>query len=99
MMNRTGKQNPITAEELKERRSTLHTQGRKGAKAVRINMAFTPENHTFVKVYAASTGQTMTQACNQMIEYARKNPEFIQAARESLTRLLNDIDPQGEKED
>lgn len=86
-----GQQGTASAEEVKQRQSKLKTQGRKGAKAIRINMAFTPENHHFIKVYASSTGQTMTEACNQMLDYARTDKKFIQIAQKQLESLLLDI--------
>lgn len=99
-----GQQDTAGPEEIKRRRSTLKTQGRKGCKAVRINMAFTPENHRFIKVYARSTGQTMTEACNQMLEFARSNPKFINRARHELESLITEFeeDPEnsaGQQED
>lgn len=84
-------QDTASPEEVKTRRSKLKTQGRKGAKAIRINMAFTPENHRFIRVYASSTGQTMTEACNQMLDYARRDPRFLQEARAGIDALWNDV--------
>lgn len=84
-------QDTASPEEVKTRRSNLKTQGRKGAKAIRINMAFTPENHKFIKVYASSTGQTMTEACNQMLDYARRDPKFLEEARAGIDSLWNDM--------
>lgn len=99
-----GQQDTAGPEEIKRRRSTLKTQGRKGCRAVRINMAFTPENHRFIKVYARSTGQTMTEACNQMLEFARSNPKFLDHARHELESLITEFeeDPEnstGQQED
>lgn len=88
---KTGQQGTASAEEIKARKSALRTQGRKGAKATRINMAFTPENHQFIKVYASSTGKTMTEACNQMLDYARTDPKFLEIALNRLESLKNDI--------
>lgn len=84
-------QDTASPQEIKKRQSELKTQGRKGAKAIRINMAFTPENHKFIKVYASSTGQTMTEACNQMLDYARRDPKFLAEARAGIDALWNDI--------
>ncbi len=90
----TGKpqqQGTVSPEELKARRSKLKTQGRKGAEAIRINMAFTPENHRFIKVYASSTGHTMTEACNIMLDYARRDPKFLEEARAGIDSLWNNL--------
>lgn len=86
-----GQQATASPEEVKKRKSALKTQGRKGCKAVRINMAFTPENHKFIKVYASSTGQTMTEACNQMLDYARENKKFLDRALTTIKGLMNDL--------
>lgn len=92
-------QDTASPQEIAKRRSALKTQGRKGAKAIRINMAFTPENHKFIKVYARSTGQTMTEACNQMLDYARRDPEFLEAARAGIDSLWNDMERERQEQE
>lgn len=68
--------------EVEERRAALHTQGRKGAKATRINMAFTPDNHDFIKTVARATGKTMTEFTNIVIErYRTEHPEIYEQAK------------------
>ena len=69
--SRKGQQGTASPEEAAQRAAQLRTQGRKGCKAVRINMAFTPENYDFVKIAARATGQTMTKFANQIIEQYR----------------------------
>ena len=59
-----GQQGEATQQEAAERAAALRTQGRKGCKATRINMAFTPDNHEFIKVMARITGKTMTEFAN-----------------------------------
>jgi len=55
-----------------ETQDTLHnTQGRKGHKLPRINMAFTPENHVFVKRTARKLGITATEYVNGLIDGVR----------------------------
>lgn len=88
----TGKrqqQATASAEEIAERRENLRTQGRKGVKAVRLNVAFTPKNHQFIKVYASSTGQTTAEAVNEMIDFARTDPRFLERAKKQLESLIN----------
>lgn len=76
-----GQQGTSTPEEAQERREALRTQGRKGVKAIRINMAFTPANHEFIKVLARATGRTMTELTNQVIAaYRNEHPEFMAQA-------------------
>jgi len=73
-----GQQGTADAEEITERAEALKTQGRKGCKAVRINMAFTPSNHEFIKVMARASGKTMTEFTNLVIAaYQREHPEIM----------------------
>lgn len=44
------------------------TQGRKGKKLPRINMAFTPENHEYIKRVSRQEGKSITQYINGLIE-------------------------------
>lgn len=48
------------------------TQGKKGMKQQRINMAFTPSNLDFIRVMAGIQGMTMTQYVNSVIEAERE---------------------------
>lgn len=48
------------------------TQGRKGIKAKRINMAFSNENHEWIKKEARRQGLTATQLVNDIIARERK---------------------------
>lgn len=75
-------QGTASAAERQERAAQLKTQGRKGCKAVRINMAFTPENHQFIKVMAQVTGKSMTEFTNIVIDkYRDEHPEIFDRAR------------------
>ena len=80
-----GQQGTASPQEIKERREKLKTQGRKGAKAIRINMAFTESNHEFIKVMAKATGRTMTEFTNLVIDaYQREHPEIMAQAQAFL---------------
>lgn len=80
-----GQQGTVSPQEAKERMDALRTQGRKGCKAIRINMAFTPDNHQFIKILSMSTGRTMTELTNEVIEaYRNEHPEFMDKARSFL---------------
>lgn len=79
--SKKGQQGKASPQEQEERAANLKTQGRKGCKATRINMAFTPENHEFIKVMAKATGHTMTEMCNNIITaYRSEHPEFMEKA-------------------
>lgn len=83
-----GQQGKASPQEQAERASALKTQGRKGCKAIRINMAFTPENHEFIKVTARATGKTMTEFTNLVIErYRTEHPEIFEKAKELIDSL------------
>lgn len=82
---KNGQQTTATKEEQGERAENLQTQGRKGCKATRINMAFTPSNHDFIKVMAKATGRTMTEFTNLVIAaYQREHPEILEQAHSFL---------------
>lgn len=80
--SRRGEQVPADPQEAAERKSELRTQGRKGCKANRINMAFTPENHEFIKIMARISGKSMTEYCNFVIQkYREEHPEIYDQAK------------------
>ena len=83
-----GQQGTASPQEASERAAQLQTQGRKGCKAVRINMAFTPDNHEFVKIMARISGQTMTEFTNHVIEqYRAEHPEIFEQAKAIIEKL------------
>lgn len=49
------------------------TQGKKGTKAKRINMAFSDANHEWIKKEARRQGLTATQLVNDIIARERKS--------------------------
>lgn len=75
-------------QEVHERQEALQTQGKRGAKAQRINMAFTPSNMDFIKVMAKLKGQTMTQYVNAILEQERERAgEAYQKAKDLIDSL------------
>lgn len=83
-----GQQAEASQEEAAERAAELRTQGRKGCKAIRINMAFTPDNHEFIKVMARISGKTMTQFTNLVVErYRAEHPELYDQAKAIIDNL------------
>lgn len=80
-----GQQGTASPEEAHERAENLRTQGRKGCKAVRINCAFSPSNHEFIKIMSKATGRTMTEMVNDIIKaYRDEHPEFMEQAQNFL---------------
>lgn len=72
-------------EEAETRAEEGKTQGRKGCKAQRINMAFTPSNYEFIQIMAKASGNTMTKFCNLIIKaYQAEHPEFMERAKAFL---------------
>lgn len=83
-----GQQSKAEPEEIARRRSELRTQGRAGVKATRINMAFTPENHDYIKTMATATGKSMTEFTNYICDIFRKeNQDIYLQAKEFLNKL------------
>lgn len=83
-----GQQGTASPQEAAERAAELKTQGRKGCKATRINMAFTPENHEFIKVMARASGRSMTEFTNIVIAaYRREHPEIMAQANAFLDTI------------
>lgn len=87
-----GQQGTASLQEQQERAEKLQTQGRKGCKLPRVNMAFTPENHEFIKIMASVTGQSMTQFTNIVIErYRNEHPELYEQAKVIKAQVKKDI--------
>lgn len=83
-----GQQGEATPQEAAERAAALKTQGRKGCKAVRINMAFSPENHEFIKTMARISGKTMTEFANLCIQkYREEHPDLYEQAKQIINSL------------
>lgn len=90
--SRSGQQQEVTPEEKAEREAIGKTQGRKGCKATRINMAFWSENHEFIKTMARISGKTMTEYTNLVIaKYREEHPDIYQRAKD----LISDLEQQG----
>ena len=77
------KRTPYTPEKAQEMREAGTTQGRKGCKAVRINMAFTPEIHEYIRTMARLRGESVTEFTNfvfrQSMEY---NADLYEQAKQ-----------------
>lgn len=71
-----------------ERQEALRTQGKKGAKAQRFNMAFTPSNLDFIRVMSKIKGLTMTQFVNEIIDREREAQSDTYEKAKSLIENL-----------
>ena len=71
-----------TAQEAQEMRQAGTTQGRKGCKAVRINMAFTPDIHEYIKIMARVRGESVTDFTNYVFRQSmEQNAELYEQAK------------------
>lgn len=92
-----GQQNAAGPEEVKARMESLTTQGRKGCKALRINMAFSPSNYEFLHVMSKASGKTLTKMCNMIVSaYRNEHPELLEHAQAFLDfvnsgKFFNDL--------
>jgi hypothetical protein len=83
-----GQQGTASPQEAAERASQMKTQGRKGCKAVRINMAFSPENYEFIRVMSRISGQTLTDFTNNVIaKYREEHPEIFEQAKAIIEKM------------
>ncbi|MBQ9257436.1 MAG: hypothetical protein IJ181_10010 [Acidaminococcaceae bacterium] len=57
---RRNRATPPTQEETDIARQLGRTQGRKGIKAIRINMAFSPDVHDYINTMSRARGQSIT---------------------------------------
>lgn len=86
--SRKGQQGKASPEEIAARQSALKTQGRKGCKAIRINMAFSPENREYLRIMGRVTGKSMTEFCNWIIDqYRAEHPELYADALSLIERV------------
>ena len=77
-----------TAEEIREFQEAGRTTGRAGVKMLRVNMAFTPAVHDYIRTMAQVRGQTITQFTNHVFEKSmQENAELYSMAQEFLKRL------------
>ena len=83
-----GQQGTASPQEAAERASQMKTQGRKGCKAVRINMAFSPENYEFIRVMSRISGKTLTDFTNNVIQkYREEHPEIFDQAKAIIEKM------------
>lgn len=83
-----GTQSEAEAAEKEARARDGRTQGRKGCKAARINMAFSPENHAFIQFVARYKGMSLTQFVNDVLDqYREEHADAYQKVQELSKEL------------
>ena len=71
-----------TAQEAQEMQAAGTTRGRKGIKQLRINMAFTPEIHDYIRTMAGVRGETVTEFTNAVFKRSmEENAELYEQAK------------------
>lgn len=69
-------------QQAQEMRQAGTTQGRKGCKALRINMAFTPEMYEYIKTMARVRGESITDFTNHILRQSMEdNAELYEQAK------------------
>ena len=82
---RTGQQDTAPAAEAEKRKAEGRTQGRKGVKLPRVNLALTQLNYDYVKTCARASGQTNIAFINSIITQHREtHPEEYETAKRLL---------------
>jgi len=64
---------PYTVERAQQMRAAGTTQGRKGCKAFRINMAFSPDIHEYIKTMARVRGESVTDFTNYVFRQSMED--------------------------
>jgi hypothetical protein len=83
-----GQQGTAGIEEQKRRQREMKTQGRKGCKSMRFNMAWTPDNYEFIRLVSSATGSTMTGVVNKIVEkYRLEHEDALEAVEKSKKAL------------
>lgn len=82
------KDTPPTAEEIQLAREQGRTRGRKGIKALRINMAFTPEVHDYIRTMAQVRGQTVTQFTEAVFRKSMEDNAEIYERVKAFQKIL-----------
>ena len=76
-------QEKYTAQEIRAFQEAGKTKGRKGVKMVRVNMAFTPTVHDYIRIMASVRGETITEFTNQVfLKSMAENAELYKQAQE-----------------
>lgn len=72
-----------STQKAQEMREAGTTQGRKGCKAVRINMAFAPDIHEYIKTMARVRGESVTDFTNYVFRQSMAdNAELYNQAKQ-----------------
>lgn len=87
-----GKRSAATPQEAAQRAAELRTGGRKGCKAERLNMAFTPENLEYIRIMSGLKGKPMAIFVNSVIEQHRLAHAEAYKAAQDVAEMLRKED-------
>lgn len=77
-----------TEQEIAEIQKSMNTSGRKGAGLPRINLAFTPEVYTYIKIMSRVRGENLTQFVNYVLQqYKEEHKDVYEKAIEFKNSL------------
>lgn len=77
-----------TQEEIDLAREQHKTQGRKGVRAVRFNMAFDPDIHEYITTMAKVRGQTVTQFTNYVFRLSMEQNKEVYEQAKAFQKLI-----------
>lgn len=90
--NGRGQQARASEAEQEQRRNEGRTQGRKGCKIGRLNMAFTPENLEYLDKMKEATGWNKTKLVNSMLDIYREEYKDILPRLQELERAREKVE-------
>ena len=70
-------QGHYSAQEIRSFQESGRTKGRKGVKMLRVNMAFTPEIHDYIRIMANVRGESITDFTNHVFKKSMEENEEI----------------------
>ena len=86
---RRSRDTEYTSDEIQLAREQGKTQGRKGVKAVRINMLFAPDVHEYITTYSQACGMSMTEFVNNVLRKSLEtNRETYERAKDFRARIM-----------
>ena len=70
----------------------MHTQGRKGLKLKRINMAFAPDTYDYITIMSRVRGESLTEFLNMIIrQHKEEHGEIYAQALKFIDKLDADM--------
>ena len=83
-----GTQNEATEAEKEKRAKTMRTQGRKGCKIQRVNMAFSADNYDFLRTVSKLKGDSITNFVNFIVDkYREEHSDIYEQAKKLIEGL------------